>query len=93
MNEQFKLRKAKFLGEVKYSVYMVKDVFNGDLIRMSLPTRFRNNSLEPKPGDYVYVMVSPYELDNGRYFSPEHDFRTDYYNDLMNQKDILDQLT
>ena len=92
MNEQFKLRKAKFLGELEGSWHLVEDVLNGDLIKMSLPRRFRNNSFEPKPGEFVYVMVSPYELNRGRYFSAKHDFRTDYYNDLMNQKDILDKL-
>lgn len=90
--EPYKLRKAKFLGKYEHSWHLVEDVLNGELVKMSLPMRFRNNPLEPKPGEFVYVKVSPYDLARGRLFSPQYDFRRDDYNDLMIQKDQLDEL-
>jgi translation initiation factor IF-1 len=87
----FELRKCIVQQETSPGTYLTIDSINGEEVLMSLTGRLRMAGYSLQKGDIVYVTVSGYERGRGRIFMEKLDFRMDYFNDLMLQKEELDK--
>ena len=77
------LRKGIVKEQVEKFEYLVEDVFNKEIIRMSLSGKMAMNYLILNIGDEVYVVVSPLVTNRGR-LANETTFKEN--NDLFRQK-------
>lgn len=78
-----RLRKGIVKEKVERFEYLVEDIFNKEIIRMSLSGKMIMNYLNLNIGDEVYVVVSPFETNRGR-LANETTFKMN--NELFGQK-------
>ena len=85
---KLRLRKGIVREQAEKFEYLVEDVFNGEIIRMSLSGKMIMNYLILSVGTEVYVVVSPDKTNRGR-LANETTFKE--HNELSKQKLELDR--
>lgn len=88
MKKSIRLRKGIVKEAINRFEYLVEDVFDDEIIRMTLPGKMVMNYLRLSTGEEVYVMVSPVEPNKGQ-LATMTTFKMD--NDLYGQKLELDK--
>ena len=87
MKQSLQLRKGIIKEAISKFEYLVEDVFNEEIINMTLFGKMKMVYPSLNIGDEVYVIVSPFELQRGR-MANTTTFKMD--NDLFGQKLELD---